>query len=636
MTIIQPQSPETNLVGTIVNENVETDSLIIYASFRDKKTGDPRTPDPKTKLFVMDKDDSKFEIILADSHTTTDGVTTIVVNTTGRGVNKYGNLSGSGIGFRHTIGKEIGVADIHTYVEIINDIIRGTNATGSNIFRVGKEDNGDVTLYFQKDDEAIPFIRYDVSENKLVYSNNGVDTLDVGGGTGTITGGEGIGIEAGVVNVEGGVQVDDEDSAGYLEDKVTGENGIEIETVGSTDKDINIKLNDTLKANLDTLTDGSVADSLHTHSALGVITATAGEDIDGSTTPKACFIGGGDVDTTVSVEIDQTSQNSNFNLNATTNRISQSVYFQKIGTFTELKIRAGKFGSPSNLICDLYLADSNDKPTGSSLANATGSESAGVVTFTFSYSVTNQLQKYVLVIKGGATANASNYYSVMYQDSDVYTKGLARTSTDSGTTYGDSVGDIYFEITGYLGLQAGLVYLCHSTNYGTVLFDGFVTGNYLFGEVVHLKTAGQVDGFTGLTRGVFYKISTNGAITTTTAGNFISVAISTTSVIIKQTTQVSQFTISIPTKATPVTVAHNLGKKPRYITYCYGVVNYKPNAGWSDGLTSHCSNNSSNFFAFTDSNSYIIPTPTINLKTVTMQVDSAFTFSGEALTVNCF
>lgn len=46
---------------------------------------------------------------------------------------------------------------------------------------------------------------------------------------------------------------------------------------------------------LDAVTDGSVADAYHSHTGLGVVTATAGEAIDGSTTPKAIFIGDGSV-----------------------------------------------------------------------------------------------------------------------------------------------------------------------------------------------------------------------------------------------------------------------------------------------------------------------------------------------------
>jgi len=257
-----------------------------------------------------------------------------------------------------------------------------------------------------------------------------------------------------------------------------------------------------------------------------VITATAGEDIDGSTTPKACFIGGGDIDSSTNVEIDQLVQNSTYDTDSTTKRISQSIYFPKIRIFNEVKIRVGKFGSPSDLICDLHLADSNDKPTGSSLATATGTESGGVFTFAFNYSITDQLQKYVLVFKSGATANASNYYSVLYQNTDVYTKGLARTSSDSGSTYGDSIGDLYFEVTGYLGLQAGLVYLSNSTYLSTKKFNGFVTANSLFANSCEVQQMNSVV-FSGLTLGTIYRIGVNGALSTTLGEKRIGLALST-------------------------------------------------------------------------------------------------------------
>lgn len=582
MTIIQPQSAETNLVGTIVNENVETDDLVIYASFMDKKTGEARTPRPETKIFVIDKDDSKFEIIFADSHTTTDGVTTIVVNTMGRGLNKYGNLSGSAIGTRHTIGKEIGVADIHTYVEIINDIIRGTNATGSNIFRVGKEDNGDVTLYFQKDDEAIPFIRYDVSENKLVYSNNGVDTLDVGGGTGTITGGEGIGIEAGVVNVEGAIQVDDEDSAGYLEDKLTGENGVEIETVGSTDKDINIKLNDTLKANLDTLTDGSVADDLHTHSALGVITATAGEDIDGSTTPKACFISSGDVDVSTEITIQNTSSGGTYVLNNTLKRLSQSITVgDTVFGLKNLTVYWQRFGSSStlNLRLEVFAVDANDKPTGSALqtinVTTSGPSSSGSSVFTGILLLPNT--KYCFVISS-TQADGTNYYNIFTDLTGAYADGKFHYSEDSGANYVLSATDLKFAFVGYGGYEEGKIYMSKSDNVYRNFFDFFVTEAVTKGNSITFEDKKEVDGFTGLTPNKFYEItSTNGAVALATKQDmFVAVSATKLNVMRKTTMFFAQDSDSCGTSGCTVELQINFSKRHNLIKYASGSPYFEP------------------------------------------------------------
>jgi len=196
-------SVETNLVGRIVTSNVEPTDTTIYASFEDKKTGDAVEPQSTTLLFVLSKDSSRFEIIYADSHTTTDGITTITVNAAGRALNKYGGLSGSATGNRHVINSEIGCATTHLPVEDLLLIFRGTNATGVDLLRIGAEADTDIYLYAQNADTNKPFIMYDASANQWVFSNDGsASTTDVGGGTGTITAGDGIDITAGKVDLD--------------------------------------------------------------------------------------------------------------------------------------------------------------------------------------------------------------------------------------------------------------------------------------------------------------------------------------------------------------------------------------------------------------------------------------------------
>lgn len=202
MALTAPQSQETALVGRIVQSSVSATDLTIYAAFEDKKTGVARTPQAGTLLFTIDKDTEKFEMIKADSHSTTDGITTITVNANGRALNKYGNLVGSSSGFSHAINAEIGCADVHIPLEVLNEIIRGDEGTASNNFRIGDETNSDITVYAQNADGNKPFVRYDASEDKWIFSNDGVSSTDMGGGTGSITGGDGITITAGVVAVD--------------------------------------------------------------------------------------------------------------------------------------------------------------------------------------------------------------------------------------------------------------------------------------------------------------------------------------------------------------------------------------------------------------------------------------------------
>ena len=174
MSLTQPISQETNLVGRIVNTGVTSSSLTIYAQFEDKKTGVARTPQADTKLFTLSKDTERFEMILADSHTTIDGITTITVNANGRSLNKYGNLVGTTTGNKHSIGSEIGCAEVHIPVEVLNEIVRGNEATGSAGFTIGTSSEGTVTIYRSTGSTTKQgILRWNLTGGKVEYSNDG-------------------------------------------------------------------------------------------------------------------------------------------------------------------------------------------------------------------------------------------------------------------------------------------------------------------------------------------------------------------------------------------------------------------------------------------------------------------------------
>jgi len=99
---------EEALKGTLVNAALTTTGLTAYVQFRDSKTGEARTPQATTLLFTIDKDNERFEIIQADSHSTSSGVTTITINASGRALARYGTGAGSGTGLSHDVGASIG------------------------------------------------------------------------------------------------------------------------------------------------------------------------------------------------------------------------------------------------------------------------------------------------------------------------------------------------------------------------------------------------------------------------------------------------------------------------------------------------------------------------------------------------
>lgn len=282
MSLTAPQSQETALVGRIVQSNVETDTLTIKAQFEDRKTGEARTPQSSTRVFTLSKDTERFEMILADSHVTAAGVTTITVNAAGRNLNKYGNMVGAATGNRHPINSEIGCADTHIPVEILNEIIRGNEGTNANNFRVGNETNNDITFYAQNGDANKPFFRYDASENAWVFSNNGVDTSPMGGDN-VYTAGDGLSLAAGdfdidtsdnVIFVSGSAGPGDQNkvpilnASGLLDDTFF---PIALSTITATPAEINQALDgisaNVTDTNLNTLTGGGDASALHSHSA---------------------------------------------------------------------------------------------------------------------------------------------------------------------------------------------------------------------------------------------------------------------------------------------------------------------------------------------------------------------------------
>ena len=120
------------------------------------------------------------------------------------------------------------MAFIPQYMEQINNVITGSIATGGTALKLGDETDSDIYIYAYNADTNKPFIEYDKTNNKWIFSNDGVSSTDVGGGTGTITAGDGIDIAAGVVSTDlatnGGLEISStelkvksaEDTAGYL------------------------------------------------------------------------------------------------------------------------------------------------------------------------------------------------------------------------------------------------------------------------------------------------------------------------------------------------------------------------------------------------------------------------------------
>ncbi len=328
-----------------------------------------------------------------------------------------------------------------------------------------------------------------------------------------------------------------------------------------------------IAANLDTLTNSGNADALHSHVGAE---AECGEVMDGSSTPKAVWIA--DTAGTKTENLTQLLSTSSFNMSSAAYYVMQSVTFHNASEITEFKLYVNKIGSPSDLILDIYAADGSGEPTGSSLSTETGSESAGVVTFAISPTVTigTNPKQYCFVIKPGATVGASDYYAAIYQNTDVYSEGAGHTSSDSGSSWSASIGDFKFDTSGTYPQTPGLIYIATSIT----AFTGFINASYIKGDTVNLKTDGELKGFTGLSLGQYYTITTGGVLSSGSSATHVCIAVgtdsifidyaytptpvSTTGVVTDSYTQGSSggshtFNLTVPAAATMVVLGYEVG-----------------------------------------------------------------------------
>ncbi len=114
---------ETNLIGTVTS-NLTATGLSLTATFIDKATGQPRSPQTTTLEYTIDQNNSSSETILADTVTTNgNGVTTITINASGRNIPKFGTGAGSATGLPHVIGAPIGCVDIARPLNLLAAIV---------------------------------------------------------------------------------------------------------------------------------------------------------------------------------------------------------------------------------------------------------------------------------------------------------------------------------------------------------------------------------------------------------------------------------------------------------------------------------------------------------------------------------
>jgi len=196
------------------------------------------------------------------------------------------------------------VSAIH--FEMMQSVMKGTIASGGENWQMGNEEDNDITVYAANGDTNKPFWRYDANQGTTggwIYSNDGVSTQPFGDGSG-LTGGDGITVTAGDIDIDvtdtvifknSSAGAGDAnivpllDAAGRLDSTITGATYTEINQLSGTtniaESDTFFGATDITGAQAETLSDGSNADSLHTHGIGLVHLNTSDQNItfDGST-----------------------------------------------------------------------------------------------------------------------------------------------------------------------------------------------------------------------------------------------------------------------------------------------------------------------------------------------------------------
>ena len=451
-----------SLGGIIQLANLSTTDTTLYVKFYDLKDPDQIAIDPSVSTInelVLNVDYSNCEIIKVDSmsYSSTTGITTVSINATGRNMPKYGAGAGSDTGNAHYINDEVACVWTHRPTEILNRKMAGVEATGYADFKMGNETAADQTFWFY-DDQANPsFIRKDSATGTLVYSNNGVDTLPMGGDN-VYTGGDGLSLTAGDFDIDltdtvifKSIRTDNEtrvpitlSATGKIDTSfITAGNLADyIGDVTATMDEINQALDgisaNVTAANLNTVTAGSSsnADALHSHQT-PTKSYVAGESI--STDDAVCLLPYAYEKFTQTSEDDITLGDTN-----ATRKISTEITPAKdVSNLTTLYIRGNEAAASTMTLTVTIETDNGGEPSGTPVTNGTANTidtstwgaSYASRTVTFGSAVTLAAGTTYHIVLSVDKTDAANYLNIGYCD-----------ARDPG--YHSFTGDVYDLDTG--------------------------------------------------------------------------------------------------------------------------------------------------------------------------------------------
>ena len=268
------------------------------------------------------------------------------------------------------------------------------------------------------------------------------------------------------------------------------------------------------------------------------LSLTAGENIDGSATPKAVFISPGTTAAdTFPLQVQETEADVDadiWGVNYGAETFTTGTY-QTVLTQIDLLLMKVTAGSVSgNINVNIYAVDGSHKPTGVSLGNKTytANDVAATylrwVSFTFASPITVIPATEYAIRMTVTSGDGSNYIEWQVGSGNCYAGGVPWTSADAGSTWSAGANDFAFRAWGYEPQTAGRVYMSDSDEPFRGGVDGFVTSNTAAGAVAVVAFRGKLT-TSGLTAGaIHYVSSTPGVLTATAGGRKVGRATSTT------------------------------------------------------------------------------------------------------------
>ena len=260
-----------------------------------------------------------------------------------------------------------------------------------------------------------------------------------------------------------------------------------------------------------------------------------GEDIDGSTTPKACFVSDGSIDTTDIVDVGGAGGTPYLTLdpNEAAGGIVDIGEYDYITQFSWANAFTDNIDANDTISGEIFAVDGSNVPTGSALAVKTQTHGDG---YTFIFDTPLAVTRntvYVFVVRNqasnagekiGPSLDNSNQGSSFVDGAIHYTGG----SWSSPTTQYPAG----FTLRGYQTLIANKIYKSDKNITQRNFFDGFISDN-LSTDDNSVLFCDVINGFTGLTGGSTYYVDSDGAIDTR-GSREVGKAVSTTSIKIKR------------------------------------------------------------------------------------------------------